>query len=164
MSPVATGAADPLAGLRDYHLPEAVSWWPPAPGWWLLFVLSLVAALAIVWWLGRRRRRLAVARTAARELARLRTGAAGQGGAALARELSKLLRRYACAVYPREPVAGLSGEAWLAFLDAHGGDGRFASGPGRVLIEAPYRPVGAAGEALVELVADWIRHNREVRR
>ena len=21
--------------LRDLHLPDAISWWPLAPGWWL---------------------------------------------------------------------------------------------------------------------------------
>ena len=35
MNPAAA-TPDPLAGLRGYHLPEAVSWWPPGPGWWLL--------------------------------------------------------------------------------------------------------------------------------
>ena len=25
--------------LRDIHLPEAISWWPPAIGWWILAVL-----------------------------------------------------------------------------------------------------------------------------
>ena len=37
--------SDPLAQLRDIHLPEAVSWWPLAPGWWVLGAL-LVAGLA----------------------------------------------------------------------------------------------------------------------
>lgn len=35
--------------LRDIHLPEAVSWWPPAPGWWILsfIVIALVTSLII---------------------------------------------------------------------------------------------------------------------
>lgn len=33
---------DPLAQLKDIHLPEAVGWWPPAPGWWLLALLALL--------------------------------------------------------------------------------------------------------------------------
>ena len=39
---------DPLAALRDIHLPAEPGWFPPAPGWWLavLDVLAL-AALAV---------------------------------------------------------------------------------------------------------------------
>ena len=37
---------DPLAQLRDIHLPEPVSWWPPALGWWL--VAMTVMTLLIV--------------------------------------------------------------------------------------------------------------------
>lgn len=34
--------------LRDIHLPEAISWWPPATGWWLMLAL-LIAAAVLVW-------------------------------------------------------------------------------------------------------------------
>ena len=40
-------AEDPLAALRDITAPEAISWWPLAPGWWLLILLAL-AAIALL--------------------------------------------------------------------------------------------------------------------
>ncbi|MBV1912177.1 MAG: DUF4381 domain-containing protein, partial [Cycloclasticus sp.] len=30
--------------LRDIHLPDAITWWPPAIGWWLLLAVIIVAA------------------------------------------------------------------------------------------------------------------------
>ena len=154
-----------LAGLRDYHLPEPVGWWPPAPGWWLLFGLSLVLGGLLVWRGLRRRRRAAAARQAERELARLRAALDGQGDpATFVRGLSRLLRRYALARFPGQRAAALTGEDWLRFLDTHGGGGRFRDGPGRLLADAPYRRTVTAPVAeLAELVQGWIRHNREVR-
>ena len=80
--------------------------------------------------------------------------------------LSRLLRRLALARYPRHQVAGLSGIQWLDFLDATGGEGGFAQGPGRVLIEAAYRPereeeVVFDPECLQALVMRWIESNWE---
>lgn len=41
---------DQLKQLKDIHLPESISWWPPAVGWWvlLLLVIVIVATLTIV--------------------------------------------------------------------------------------------------------------------
>jgi len=38
---------DPLAGLHDIHMPEAIGWWPPAPGWWLLLGLVFISIAAL---------------------------------------------------------------------------------------------------------------------
>ncbi|HOP16406.1 MAG: DUF4381 domain-containing protein [Chromatiaceae bacterium] len=154
---------DALQGLRGYHLPEGVSWWPPAPGWWLLLGLLLLVAVMLVWWLLRRRRHQAAARQAIGELKRLRAAhRVQQDNAVFIRGLSRLLRRYALKAFP-EQAAALTGEAWLAFLDAHGGNGRFCAGDGRHLADAPYRPTAEfAPDALADLVHDWILRNREV--
>jgi hypothetical protein len=155
---------DPLAGLRAYRLPEAVSWWPPAPGWWLLTTLVLLLAAAAAWWWLRKRRCQARYRAAMAEVTSIRARYAVDGDATmLVRDLSKLLRRYALAMHPRRDVAALTGEDWLRFLDANGGGREFVDGVGRQLIDAPYRPVGdIAAEPLIDLVAAWLRSHREV--
>lgn len=151
-------ATNPLADLRDIHLPEPVSWWPPAPGWWLLAALTLVVIAGLLW-LWRYRRRSTPRRAALAELARLRAAFRRDGdGTAVATGISALLRRLALAHFPRTQVAGLVGDAWLQFLDRTGGDNQFSAGPGRALIRAPYRPTEAFEiEALLNVVETWIK-------
>ena len=158
-----TMKADILSDLRGFHWPEPVSWWPPAPGWWIVAVLLVILTAMVIVRIGRRRRRLAATWAALAELAALRSAyESPTDGAALARELSQLLRRFALVRFPRREVAGLAGKAWLAFLDAHGGDRAFSDGPGRALIEAPYRASAPLQvEALMGLVEGWIKRNRE---
>lgn len=156
---------DPLAQLRDYHLPEPVSWWPPAPGWWLLALLLLLAIGAAVRWSLAYRRRVAARRSALRELQTLRAAHDAAGNdATLVRGLSRLLRRFALARFPRERVAGLTGETWLRFLDRYSADRPFTHGVGRALLEAPYRPDATLAAAeLTDLVERWIRGNPEAK-
>lgn len=163
--------ADPLAGLRPYHLPQPISWWPPAPGWWIVFVLLLIViVIALRRWY-HRYKRFAIVRQAQKELIALRMDWIQRGDVAyLMRELSKLLRRFAVARFSRHCVAGLTGKAWLEFLDAHGGSGQFCTEPGCLLAQLPYRDDATAQlllskqqqvEELMRLVSHWINHNRE---
>ncbi len=156
---------EPLADLRLYHLPDAVSWWPPAPGWWILALLLITLVGALATWLLRRHRRRAAARAARAELLALRGAWDNDGNALIyVRGLSRLLRRFALVRFGHRRVAGLVGEDWLAFLDAHGGVGRFRSGTCRLLLDAVYRPViDLPVTELAGLVADWIDSNREIR-
>ena len=109
------GSPAGLEALRDIHLPDPVSWWPPAPGWWAAAGL-LLALLALAVWL-LRLRRARVRRLARLELARIEAGfLACPDRARLAGELSALLRRVALVRFERERVAALHGEAWVAFL------------------------------------------------
>jgi len=153
--------SDPLAALRGYHLPAAVSWWPPAPGWWALAVLLVLTTGVTAWLLLRRKHRHAALRAALTELDTLSDGCTDLDPDEFARRLSRLLRRYALTRFPRREVAGLTGDEWLRFLDTHGGDQAFTRGQGRLLREAPYRPAGDAN-ALCELpalVRAWILRN-----
>lgn len=161
---------DPLAQLRGWHLPDPVSWWPPAPGWWLLTALILIGVWLVVRWWRRWRRAGGGARQARRELDSLQAALASDGDVRrFVAGVSQLLRRLALTHFPRQTVAGLSGSEWLAFLDATGGGDGFTHGPGRILVESAYRPVIPQADTfdpapLARLAADWIQANHTKRK
>jgi hypothetical protein len=75
-------------------------------------------------------------------------------------ELSVLIRRVAISVAPRKEVAGLTGRAWLAFLDNGLKDEPFSVGVGRLLVDAPYRktpPTDPEISQLLGLCRDWLK-------
>jgi hypothetical protein len=143
--------------LRDIHLPDPVSWWPPAPGWWLLLLTAIGLGIALsYWWRTRSRRRLL--QLAQHELTQIEHNYAQSHdtGRAL-QQISMLLRRIALSRYPRADVAGLTGERWLQFLDSTLPDRPFTQGSGRSLADAPYRPSAELDiQALFVLCHQWI--------
>ncbi len=152
---------DPLAALRDIHVPAPPGWFPPAPGWWLAalaaLALSALAARRVpAWWRTARARRAALA-----ELSALRRRwRGGEPPQAVAAQVSVLLRRTALSRDRRAEVAGLAGERWLAYLDRTGGGGAFAGGAGRCLADAPYGGSGPVDPGpLLDLAARWVRRN-----
>ena len=126
--------------LRSLHLPEAVGWWPLAPGWWLLIAAVVIAAgLLLRAWL-RRRAHAAARGKALRQLEDSRSAYAYHNNpVTLGAEVSELLRRTMLAYAPRAEVAGLTGDEWLAWLDRDLDEPRFRQGAGRSLLELPYR-------------------------
>ncbi len=101
--------------LRDLHLPEAIGWWPLAPGWWLLMGLAAVGLGLLLRHYLRRRARGAARRHALQQLKDLTAEYEQHRDAVrFSAALSELLRRTMLAYAPREDVAGLTGDAWLA--------------------------------------------------
>jgi hypothetical protein len=144
--------------LRDIHLPDPVSWWPPAPGWWMLLAL-LVAIALLSGFLHHRYRRNALQRAAQQALHKIGEDYRQSGDALLlAQQLSMLLRRVSLSCYPRQQVAGLTGRAWLSLLDRTLPGDEFQQGAGRVLIDAPYSLDSRVdGPALLQLCERWLR-------
>ena len=109
------GQTDPLANLRDIHIPGAIDPWPPAIGWWLIAAAALIAIsygiyLVFKWWKSNQYRREGI-----RALKYLLENHASEKQ--YLRDYSDLLKRIALSAYARESVANLTGEAWVSFLD-----------------------------------------------
>jgi hypothetical protein len=152
-------ATDPgsLDRLHDIAVPPPIPWWPPAPAWYVVVALAIQAlGVAIwrvaAWWHRNRYRRAALAELAVIE--------AGSPQARTVSALAELVKRTALAAFPRERVASVSGEEWLAFLDATTNTDTFVRGPGRTL-ENGYNPgPQTAGPELFAAVRHWLRHHR----
>lgn len=152
--------------LRDIHLPDTVSWWPPAVGWWIVIGLLLLLVIVV----------LAV--RVIRNKNRLKRAAIAefngivahyqlhQDPQSLVNQLSMLLRRVSVRTFPPQQVAGLTGKAWLQFLDEsfHRYSGkqslRFDGDVGEQLISVPYRDQasvdGEKVQALIAMCRQWI--------
>ena len=144
--------------LKDIHLPEAISWWPPAIGWWLLAVL-IPLSIALVYWIYKRLTRKTAIKTAKQNLAAIKDNTALDNKQKL-RELSMLIRRVAISVNPRTEAASLTGRQWLAFLDSSVTGAPFSEGCGQLLVDAPYRntsPSGVEISQLISLCEDWLK-------
>lgn len=152
---------DLIDQLSEAPVPPAIPWVPQTWGWSLLAVV--IVALLALWGIRRYLRWRADAyRRAA--LIELDQRLDDEGAIALA----EILRRTALSAYPRERVAGLTGQRWWRFLDASLGDRRTPhfDGPlGQELSTAPYRATTTDGTTppsaeLVALSRRWIRHHR----
>ena len=149
---------DPVAGLIDIPLPPPVSLWPATWPARIAIIALLAAAVVGTWQFLRHRRANRYRREALAELTQIAQMAPQQ----IAAQLSLLVRRTALAAFPREQIAPLAGESWLAFLDRSLDGTEFSTGAGRLLISAPYAPIAPGGRQLadlVELTRRWIRRH-----
>lgn len=147
--------------LRDIHLPDPIAWWPPALGWWLL-LLGIVVVCAIVVWGYRVYQRRRLQRIAKQVLQAINEQyAQHKDPKQFIQAVSIWLRRVCISRYPRAEVAGLTGDAWLAFLDQVLADSSqqetFSNGVGRALLSAPYQAQPHVdADALLQLCQHWI--------
>lgn len=144
--------------LRDIHLPEAISGWPPAIGWWILAVLiPLFLGLAV--WLFKRMTRKTALKTAKKMLNDIKQDQTSNEYAKLCR-ISELIRRVTISLAPRVKVASLTGQAWLNYLDETMQGQPFTQGIGQHLINAPYQSKQTLAfdlSELIDLCESWLK-------
>ena len=151
---------DPLAQLKDIHLPPPVGWWPPAPGWWLVGICLLAVVVGGGYFLWKLFRRGRYRREALLCLRHLHSTHQGQEQLFL-EEVSRLLRQVAICQYGRQEVALLNSSEWLKFLDRTGKTDQFSQGAGKVLGTMLYQPaVVIEADQLCRVAEAWIRRQR----
>lgn len=163
-------ATDPLAQLRDIHLPDTVGIWPPAPGWWILAILFIAAAV-FAWHFCRSRRKASAYRRDASALLQQHWSDFVREGnvRSYLQNLQVALRRIALSFDPSS--AALTGDDWLAFLDRSSpvkhpnkqAPQRFQSELGQILLTEAYRKKPNATDAqlkeLHNLAIYWARQH-----
>lgn len=122
--------------IRDIHLPDAPSMWPPAIGWWLLAGLLLVLlaiGLHLLWHWRQQRARQTQIINGYDQL--INTANSPEQTLQFA---SQYLRRVCLKHAPH--AAHLADDAWLNFLDrTHGANHYFLTGEGSLLRDGPFQ-------------------------
>lgn len=146
-----------LDALRDIHLPDPVSGWPPAVGYWLLLALAAIAV--VLWYL--RYRRFAIRRAASQELKLLELQFKTHNDShALARAVNVMLRRTLLSLEPRDQVASLTGQNWMQRVHACVAESgfTFSDRVQQLLTEDVYKAsTEVDAKALVSECRQWIQ-------
>lgn len=147
--------------LKDIHLPDAISWWPPAIGYWI--VLGVIAACIISYLsIKAYRKRFEIKRLALTEFSAIKeTYDSTSDKKQLVISLSELLRRAAISTFPLSECASLTGTQWLNWLDKSLSKNTltFSNGPGYLLTDYIYSKSEQADDIneLIKLSLQWLK-------
>lgn len=152
-----------LNQLKDIHLPAAPGIWPLALGWYAIIALFVGGLLLAGYGAVKHYRTNRYRVSALAELAQLEADLnRSQNIQQAVENIAILLKRTALAAYPRQQVAGLTGEAWLVFLDKTSGMTVFTQGIGRILLAAPYQATANIPiQELLQLCREWIARHKK---
>lgn len=147
--------------LPDIHLPDSVSWWPPAPGWWLLLALLIIAGV-VLWLWGKRSPRPRLSKGAVAEINQLQARYPAQlSELQCLKELSSVLRRIGISYLGRERHAGITGHEWYRLLNDLASEPLFNDEQIDWLVAMPYRADCDLSEqqvvGLLEQAKRWAR-------
>lgn len=152
--------------LRDIHLPDPVSAWPPAIGWWLLPILLAILAYAVYVFIKYRKQqqKIAYKKMAQQQLATIKQQHQRDNQPIeTLRAVSTLLRRIALSYLPREDIASLTGEAWIKQLNQLSSQTVFTEEQIQLLTHAAYQNpdnirLSTQITQLLESCENWTRY------
>ncbi|BFM16433.1 DUF4381 domain-containing protein [Maricurvus nonylphenolicus] len=144
---------DPLAQLKDIHLPDAISAWPPAPGWW---ILAAILVAFVIWggiWFAQQKKINRYRQQALQELQQLNY----QDNPLT--DINALLKRVAMVAYPDHQVASLNGDQWVNFL--HSSCPQLSADTFTLLAQGPYQDPSKLSAADIDTLktrcTTWIK-------
>jgi len=146
--------------LKDIHLPDPVSWWPPAIGWWIALMLVLI--ICYVAYRGiKKLTRPVIKKSAKVELNVLIDAyAEHQNKQQLLQDVSILLCRIGISYLPRNEVAGTVGRQWYEQLNGLASGNPLSPQTIDILCSAPYQSHPAIDQnqldALLDQVKKWL--------
>ena len=155
--------------LQELPLPEPVSWAPQTVGWLAVFVVLIAATLWAAWAVWRRHQKALYRRVALAELGQIEAALHDDSRRTIAlAAIPALIKRTSLAARPRQHVAALSGDEWLAFLKRT--NGHFDERSGALLTLISYAPADQIVaipknevDTLLSATRDWIeRHHVEI--
>jgi len=167
--PVSAAPNDPLAALKDIHLPAPVEWWPLAPGWWLLMTLTVIGLTAAAFYLRRHIKRNAYRGQALVQLQQLANSS--ERDSLWLQALNELLKRCAHSAYPQGNTSALHGEKWRDFLQQQTGKTSAAPEALALLSDGGYKSdsqvaatLATHANGLLEFSKQWInQHHRAIK-
>ncbi|CDT33766.1 Conserved hypothetical protein [Vibrio coralliirubri] len=98
--------------LSPVIAPDAPTWWPLAWGWWAV-IITAISLIALVFFILKRRKNNQQAK---QEALSYFSNSQSQDGLSPSKA-QDIVRQAALSYFPREKIAGLSGDDWLTFLD-----------------------------------------------
>lgn len=147
---------NPLADLKNIHLPQNVSIFPLTVGWYLVISLILLAIIFLLYWQFILKKRLRQKKHIYHLLSELE--ATASANETILSDVSILLKRVAIMRFPELHPQSLFGEKWLAFLDKTGKTSAFGRGPGRVLLNI-YKNEQLKNHAeFFVIIKQWLRN------
>ena len=148
-----------LNALADIHLPDQISWWPPAPGWWLVLFVTLLVVFLAYKFIKKKLHQAKYKKQARQELQTIsRFWKKQQNLIATSSRLSILIRRIALADISvdnskqnnnlpannvvnnnRREIAALNDQQWLLYLDQQPGLAQCSKLYDEILLQLPYQ-------------------------
>ncbi len=151
--------SDPLAQLRDIHLPADISHWPLAPGWWLLVIVAASLLGWLSWLLVKRYRARLYRRQAMLKITQLQQ----DPGADLLPALFATLKQTANSAYPERHFSSLSINDFIAFMQSSCDQPLFENLPSNLdnMLYAEQPEIDSAmAEQLVSSAIIWIKQHQ----
>ena len=143
--------------LRDIHLPDAISWWPPAIGWWILLAL-IIAAIIFIPKLYRRMTYTPLNKVANKTYQNIIDEfKENNNDSAFIIATSQFLRQTAMSYCGRDEVAQLTGDKWIEALNNITEQDFFTDDLKQNLVSAPYQKnISIDAEHIINTVQSWL--------